>query len=132
MTSEGKPKILTDEESCRRARYIRDRQWRFMECIAEHRVLWFCIWNKKGLPQALDEWRDGLITGMEIQDWIDRHRKWFLVGPWNDERYARRVQLTKEGNQALAVREKYDMEPVFGGMVEPGWMAIPSLKVETQ
>ena len=45
-----------------------------------------------------------------------------------DERSARPVQLTDAGKVALADRAPYDMEPYEGGMIEPGWTAIPTPK----
>jgi hypothetical protein len=97
-----------------------------MERCAEHNPLWFCVWNKGGRPEASDEWRDGLITGMEIQAWMARHRDWFKIGRWNEKRYARSIRLTNAGRAALANRADFDMEPVFGGLVEPGWQCVPA------
>jgi len=120
------PKILRDKDSRNRARVIRDRHWRFMERAAEHDPLWFCVWNKTGQPELEDEWRDGLISGMEIMDWVRRHTDWFCIGGWSDQRYARPFRLTDAGRAALANRDVYDMEPVFGGLVEPGWQCVPA------
>jgi hypothetical protein len=120
----SEPKRLTSDEHRHQARYIRDRQWRFMERANEHDPLWFCVWNKNRLPEGPDEWRDGLISGMEICEWIRRHKDWFVIGEWDDGRYAFPVQLTEAGRQALTERAN-DMEPVYGGLVEPGWQAIP-------
>lgn len=97
-----------------------------MERAAEHNPLWFCVWNKARQPELADEWRDGLITGMELQDWMARHRDWFVIGRWSDKRYARPIRLTTAGRAALTNREAYDMEPVYGGLVEPGWQCIPA------
>lgn len=107
------------------ARNVRDQQWRLMERAAEHNPLWFCVWNKNRRPTLADEQRHGLIDGMEMLAWTDRHPDWFIKGEWSDERYAFPLYLTDAGRVALAEREKYDMEPVYGGMVEPGWQAIP-------
>jgi hypothetical protein len=96
-----------------------------MSRIVDHGTLWFCVWNKRRLDEKPDEWRDCLIGGMEILEWMNRHPDWFVYGEWNDDRYAFPVQLTDAGRAALHERQKYDMEPVFGGLVEPGWQAIP-------
>ena len=121
----SEPRHLTDDTSRKMARYSRDRQWRFMSRIVDHGTLWFCVWNKRHLDEKPDEWRDCLISGMEILEWMNRHPDWFVNGEWNDDRYAFPVQLTDAGRAALHERQKYDMEPVFGGLVEPGWQAIP-------
>jgi hypothetical protein len=92
---------------------------------ASGRPLWFCVWNKRGLPEKIDEWRDGLISGMEILGWIKQHRRWFIVGRWSEDRYAVPIILTPEGRRALAER-RCDMEPVEGGLVEPGFLAKPT------
>lgn len=120
------PKILTSREQRRQARWTRDRQWQFMERVAEHNRLWFCVWNKDHLPEQPDEWRDGLITGMEIQEWMARHRDWFVIGRWNEKRYARPIRLTDGGRAVLGNRDAHDMGPVFGGLVEPGWQCVPA------
>jgi len=119
------PKELTDESSRRRARAVRETHWRFMERCALHAPLWFCVWNKRGLPEASDEWRDGLMTGMDILAWMHAHPTWFSDGPWDDGRYARPVSLTPAGHEALTQRDRYDMEPHHGGLVEPGYVVVP-------
>ena len=96
-----------------------------MSRILDHGTLWFCVWNQRRLDEQPDEWRDGLISGMEILEWMNRHPDWFVSGVWNAARYAFPVQLTDAGRAALHERQKYDLEPVFGGLVEPGWQAIP-------
>lgn len=104
-----------------------------MERCATHDPLWVCAWNKNSKPEADDEMRTCLITGIEMLDWLKRHPDWFMVGEWDEARYANPVRITDAGRAALADREKYDMEPVYGGMVEPGWQAIPlPRKVATQ
>lgn len=119
------PKKLRDKASRAMARCTRDRQWEFTGRCNNHSPLWFCVWNKARRPEEADEWRDCLITGLEIQEWIERHSDWFKVGDWDEARYARPVWITPAGQQALIERAKYDMEPVFGGLVEPGWQCIP-------
>lgn len=120
-----KPKTLRDRGSRERARHVRDNQWRFTERCAEHETFWFCVWNKNRRDEAANEWRDALMTGMEIQDWMHRHSDWFSVGEWDDDRYAVPVKITDAGRSALEDRDEYDMEPVYGGMVEPGWKCVP-------
>ena len=60
------------------------------------------------------------------------HPDWFVVGAWDDARYAQPVHLTEAGRLALTQRARYDLEPVRGGLVEPGWEAIPRAVVETR
>src|SRR5690606_5897134 len=112
-----KPKKLTSKRDREAARWTRDRQWEFMERVAKHGTLWFCVWNKYGRPEAEDEWRDGLLTGMDILDWMKRHRDWFVIGRWNDGRYAQPIKLKPPGRRALQNRHLYDMEPIHGGLV---------------
>lgn len=119
------PKKLRTKFHREQARLTRDAHWRFMERCAEHNPLWFCIWNKERRPTLADEQRHGLIDGMEILEWTDRHPDWFVMGEWSDERYAMPICLTDAGRAALTEREKYDMEPVYGGLVEPGYQVIP-------
>lgn len=119
------PKKLKGREDRRQARRTRDSQWKFMERAKEHDPLWFCVWNKTGQPELADEWRDGLITGMEMMEWMQRHPTWFKTGRWSDKRYARPIRLTPAGRRALKTRE-FDMEPIYGGLVEPGWQCIPA------
>ena len=114
------------------ARKIRDRQWRMMEQMEEHGTLWVCIWNKRRLPTAEDEFRDGLMGWEEKQSWFtDQHPDWFVIGDdheYDEKRDAWPFRLTDAGRAALQDRDRYDMEPVYGGMVEPGWTATPSPK----
>ena len=51
-----------------------------------------------------------------------------MIGEWSQERYASPVFITSDGRAALATRALYDLEPVEGGLVEPGWQAIPWLE----
>lgn len=121
-----KPKRLTDQWARKGARYTRDRQWRFMERVFESRKLWFCVWNKHGKPEGPDEWRDCLMSGMDILNWMGKHPRWFLRGKWDEQRYAFPVRLTQAGKEAMFKREQqYDMEPIHGGLVEPGYVVMP-------
>lgn len=108
---------------------MRDAQWAFADRVAEHGTLWFCWWDKahrhKGARPA-DVFVTGLIDGLEYLDWMNRHPDWWNIGKWQDDRYAAPIQLTEAGRAALAERAKYDMEPVFGGMVDPGWKIFPA------
>lgn len=123
------PKQLRDKESRLMARRVRDSHWKFAERVARAGTLWVCWWNKdrhhdeNNLPPDLEVFC--LISGMELLDWIKRHRKWWRIGKWSDKRYAAPVRLTPTGRRALANRAKYDKEPVSGGLVEPGWEAVP-------
>jgi hypothetical protein len=125
------PKLLTDSFWPDYARKVRDRQWRLMDLAAEFGTAWFCVWNKARKPELADEMRHGLIDGMEVMGWFTRdHPDWFIVGKWDDARYALPIQLTEAGRAAMADRSKYDDEPVFGGLVDPGWKAFPAPKEE--
>lgn len=119
------PKQLTSDWERQIARNIRNSQWRMMERIAEHGTLWFCVWNKYRKPEAEDEMRCGLIDGLEKLEWVRAHPDWFMEGEWSEARYAFPIRLTDAGRTALTERELYDMEPVQGGLVEPGWIAVP-------
>ena len=121
------------------ARHIRNAHWRTQERMAEHDPLWCCWWDKAGRydtrrgygqePPA-DVELFGLIGAMEFGAWMRKHHDWFVCGEWSDERYAEPVRLTEAGRVALAHRELYDMEPVEGGMVAPGWQCVPLPKSE--
>lgn len=97
-----------------------------MERVAEHGTLWFCNWNKDRRDEGPDELRTSLIGGMSIGAWMDKHPDWFVAGEWSEDRRAFPVRLTDAGRAALADRSPWDMEPVTGGMVEPGWIAVPA------
>lgn len=116
-----------NEQLRQHARWSREYQWRFMERVKQSGTLWFTPWNKRRRPEAPDEWRDGLLTGLDIVRWCSKHPDWFVVGEWSDERDARPISLTDAGRLALQNRE-CDMEPYEGGLVEPGWTAIPAEK----
>lgn len=107
-------------------RYTRDYQWKFTERVAQHNPLWFCVWNKAKLPEGPDEMRCDLCSGMDILEWIKAHKDWFKVGRWSEKRYAVPVSLTDTGRKALKAKAKYDMEDVYGGLVEPGYVVKPA------
>ena len=119
------PKILTTPEDQAMARHIRDGQWEWMKRVAELGALWWCCWNKHGLPEAADESRMDLLSGMTLGAWFQTHPDWWEIGDWDERRYAQPVRLTTAGRAALAEYERYDREPVSGGLVEPGWIAVP-------
>ena len=133
------PKDLSgDRHSQEVARNIRNHQWEIMETAAanggEVRI---CPWNKrrftleKGdhyLEPAPNEFRFCLVSFLETFSWFDGdHPDWFTVDDkdWDEERQTHLYRLTDAGRKALQERERYDMEPVKGGLVEPGWQATP-------
>lgn len=116
-----------DEGQTRRhyARVARDRQWTFMERAAALGTLFFSPWNKYRQDEAADELRCSLMAGLDIIQWTEAHPDWFVIGEWIDGREVRPVQLTPAGLAALQNRAEYDLEPYQGGLVDPGWEAIP-------
>ena len=133
-------RVLADENWRQMARRIRDWHWKILEKIAEHNPLWICWWDKarRHSERGTDgQWVDthppdvfvfGLIHALGFGEWMIMHPDWFDVGEWSDDRYAAPVRITDAGRAALANREKYDMEVVRGGLVEPGWEATPAPK----
>ena len=123
------PKTLTKIAARRTARHDRNYQWLTLEQIAEHNPLYICWWNKN---RRLDESKAppdlkvcGLISGNIILSWLNAHPDWTAIGEWDQDRYAAPVRITDAGRDALANRHLYDMEPVAGGMIEPGWLCTP-------
>lgn len=141
------PKDLTGERWWREvARRIRDEQWKIMETAAanggEVRI---CPWDEKKvwtegrgyhrLDPIPGEFRFDLLGFMETFSWFDRaHPDWFTVdeADWDEERQTHLYRLTDAGRAALADRERYDMEPVEGGLVEPGWQTVPLPRAEME
>jgi hypothetical protein len=125
-----KPRQLTKRRDREMARCIRDAQWRFAERVASLGTLWVCWWNKnrhhneKTVPPDL--LICGLIDGCELLEWLNSHPDWWVIGEWSEDRYAAPVSITPAGRAALASRERFDLEPVTGGLVEPGWECIPT------
>ena len=121
--------ILTGPAQRRSARHDRDRQWRTLELIAEHNPLYICWWNKNRRHDRAKAPPDllvcSLITGSSIAGWLHTHPNWVTIGEWDDARYAAPAWITPAGTEALANRHLYDMEPVEGGMIEPGWLCTP-------
>jgi hypothetical protein len=124
--------VVRDEPNMRAmARRMRDHHWQVADRIAALGTLYICWWNKNCRlkePYPEDLIVCGLIDGMEIIAWLNSHPDWWVIGEWDDARYAAPVSITDAGRTALAEREKYDMEPVEGGLVEPGWICIPAEK----
>lgn len=128
-----KPRRLKSKRDRQMARRMRDQQWGVMERVERIGTLWICWWNKNShhderrarLPADLHVC--GLIDGVELLEWMKSHDDWWEIGEWNDGRYAAPVRLTDAGRAALADRSRYDMEPVTGGLVEPGWIATPEI-----
>jgi hypothetical protein len=124
------PKRLTSRRDREMARRIRDGQWEFMDRVFRLGTVWVCWWNENGhhdensIPDDLMVC--GLIDGMELLAWLHSHKDWWTIDEWSDERYAAPVSLTDAGRAALAARDQYDMELVTGGLVEPGWCAMPA------
>lgn len=122
------PKRLRSKVEREIARYVRDGQWVFMERIQAVGTLWFCVWNKNryhSKPYPPDLWVCCLMTGMGYLEWMRCHSDWFIQGEWDEERYAVPIQLTAAGVDALSNRAEYDMEPINGGLIEPGFVVIP-------
>ena len=124
------PKELTTPEDRDRARYIRDHQWETLKKAALHNPLYICWWDKAGRHKGHKLPEDLLVTSLidsnQLLDWLKNHPDWTEIGEWSEERYAAPVYLTDQGREALLNREKYDMEPVRGGLVDPGWICIPA------
>lgn len=126
MTADARKNLDSDPLARERARAIRDHDWEIMERMRDLGTLWFSPWNKDRRPESADELRVSLISGLEIMNRWGQHEDWFDIGEWDDDRAARPVRLTEAGLQALCQRHLYDLEPVLGGLVEPGWAATPT------
>ena len=129
-TSKQEPKLLEEPKHREMARRIRDHQWETLERIADKNPLYVCWWDKNRHHRRREHQPDdlkvcGLIDGMELVHWLKTHPEWTTTGDWSDERYAAPVWITEAGRTALENRHLYDMEPVEGGLVEPGWRAKP-------
>lgn len=134
------PKMLNEPYHREIARRMRDDQWAFADKVARLGTVWVCWWDKDARHCVRSEnrgWqcRDdlpedlvvhGLIGGMELLEWLNSHPDWWSIGEWSDARYATPVTITAIGRSALTRRELYDMEPVTGGLVGPGWQSIPT------
>ena len=67
----------------------------------------------------------GLVDGVQFLSWAKGHG-FIECGEWSEAKYAQAVTVTDAGRAALADRSAFDMEPVEGGLVEPGWVAVPA------
>lgn len=122
-------KLLTSDNDRAMARRMRDEQWRIADRVLALGTLWVCWWDKghrhdEHKPEDLAVC--GLIDGMELLEWLSSHPDWWIIGEWSAERYAAPVSLTETGRAALLERAKYDLEPVTGGLVQPGWVIMLS------
>jgi hypothetical protein len=120
-----KPRRLIDRMSRIRARCERDSQWEFMERVALEGIVWICPWDKYKRHDGDGVHVFGLLGSNEFYHWLDSHKDWWRHGRWSDKRCARSIRLTQVGREALANRGLYDMEPICGGMVEPGYIVTP-------
>ena len=121
-----KPKRLTKKQDRQFARNQRDDQWEFMERVAREGVVWICPWDKYGRHKNGDGvYVFGLLGSNEFFHWLETHKDWWKHGRWSDKRCARSIRITEAGRAALLNRELYDMEPIHGGMVEPGYIVTP-------
>jgi len=121
-----KPKRLTDRTMRMIARRERDGQWEFMERVAREGIVWMCPWDKYGRHKNGDGvYVFGLLGSNEFYHWLDSHKDWWIRGRWSEKRCARSIRITDAGRKALKNRGRYDMEPIFGGMVEPGYVVTP-------
>lgn len=121
-----KPKRLTDRSSRRTARFQRDSQWEFMERVAREGVVWMCPWDKYGRHKNGDGvYVFGLLGSEAFFHWLGKHKDWWKHGRWSEKRCARSIRITAAGRKALKHRARYDMEPIHGGFVEPGYVVTP-------
>jgi len=125
-----KPKRLTSKRDRLWARADRDSQWRFMERVAREGVVWMCPWDKYHRHGADGVYVFGLLGSNELFAWLAAHKDWWERGRWSEKRCARSIRITEAGRTALANRELYDMEPIYGGMVEPGFVVTPWPKTQ--
>jgi hypothetical protein len=126
-----KPKRLSSTRWRNIARRERDSQWAFMERVARKGRVWTCPWDKYHrhhdmTPESDGVYVYGLIGSNEFLSWLDAHKDWWKRGRWSEKRCARSIRITEAGREALAHREPYDMEPIYGGMVEPGYVVTPA------
>jgi len=119
-------KRLKTRQERRIARNVRDSQWRFMERVAREGIVWTCPWDKYRRHKNGDGvYVFGLLGSNEFLHWLHSHKDWWKTGRWSEKRCAKSIRITDVGLRALANRELYDMEPICGGMVEPGYIVMP-------
>jgi len=124
----GDRRVSRTREDRAMARRMRDGQWDFAERVAATGTVWFSPWDKERRTELADELRCCLISGVEMLYWLDQHPEWWEIGEWDHSRQARPIRLTAAGRAALVDRAKYDMEPVYWGLVEPGRQTIPAAR----
>lgn len=88
---------------------------------------WQCAECKSTMATVPDDevYVFGLIGSNEFYHWLGEHKDWWKRGRWSEKRCARSIRITAAGRKALKNRGRYDMEPIFGGMVEPGYVVTP-------
>jgi hypothetical protein len=88
---------------------------------------WRCAQCTKVMAHIPDDgvYVFGLIGSNEFYHWLDSHKDWWKRGGWSEKRCARSIRITDAGRKALTEQHLYDMEPIFGGMVEPGYVVTP-------
>lgn len=108
---------------------------RYCDCRQFSQVAqgWRCNSCGTVMPKVPDDevYVFGLMGANELFAWTSSHKTWFKWGPWVEKRCARSLRLTAAGRDALQHRELYDMEPIHGGMVEPGYIVVPWPQSET-
>lgn len=99
---------------------------RFSRFIAEGDQ-WKCVQCGRVISEIPDDhvYVFGLIGSNELFGWLSAHKDWWKRGRWSEKRCARSIRITDAGRTALKNRRLYDMEPIHGGMVEPGYVVTP-------
>jgi hypothetical protein len=115
---------LTETVSRQIARRTLDGHWNFMRRLARQGVVHVCIWNKYGHKEQRNEYRHGLIDGLELMDFVRQHRPWFGYGAFDRSRNTFPMWLTPRGRSALRTcADRPQM--ILGGLVEPGYQVMP-------
>ena len=100
-----------------------------MERVAQSGKIWLCPWDKYGYfkkETPMNTVVYDLFSSLELFGWLKSHSNWWVIGKWNEKHYAYPITITTAGRKAFEEWEKYDMEYVTGGLIEPGWRAKPS------
>ncbi len=119
------PRLLASKSYREAARRIRDGQWRHMEDLRESGgEYWRAFGGEGNVPAGVVFF--GFLLWQDMAAWLHEHHDWFNIGDFDTARGANPIALTAAGLRALENRQLYDMDPVFGGAVEPGWTAIPT------
>lgn len=95
--------------------------------FSAHKSGFQCAQCKVTMEQIPDDrvYVFGLLGSNELFHWLDSHKDWWKRGRWTEKRCARSIRITAAGRRALKNRHLYDMEPIHGGMVEPGYVVVP-------